>query len=1158
MILCIPFIGCEKSKNTLFYEMAPDYTGIDFKNVIIQNDSLNILQFEYMYNGAGVAIADFDLDGLQDIYFTGNMTSNRLYRNLGHFKFEDVTLSANVGSTGWSNGVAIVDINQDGYADIYVAKGGPRSATIKETSNLLFINNGLKEGRLSFTEEAEKWGLADTNYSVQAAFLDYDSDGDLDMYLLNNALVHYNRNTARAKDRSGTAPSMDKLYRNNGDNTFTEVSESSGIVFEGFGLGLQICDLNTDGWPDIYVSNDFLTEDLLYINQKDGTFKNQIGDYMQHLTFNGMGNDIADINNDGLMDVMVLDMLPPDSKRWKLTMVGNNFDQFHNSLSHGYLPQYIRNTLQLNNGNGTFSEIGQISGISATEWSWSPLLADFDQDGNKDIFISNGYRQDITNLDFMVYGNQELTMGTAEANRKKRIEKLNALPGIKMHNFMYRNNGNLEFKDISEEAGFSKPTYSNGAAYADLDNDGDLDLVINNIDDPAGLYKNQMENTNSNNYIKFQFEGQVPNRQGLGSEVEVYYQGHLQKQYFTPYRGYLSTMEQALHFGLGKAAKIDSIKVTWPDGKIQKIQNLKANQVVTLKYTDAHISDSEYQRSESHQLLGKVNDLGLNFIHKEDDFVDFKVQPLLPHMHSRNGPGLAVSDVNGDGLEDIFIGGALGQSASIMLQKPDGQFVPSLLDNANYEDMGALFFDADNDGDQDLYVVSGGSSKPAGDANYRDQLYQNDGKGNFTSVPGLPESYVSGSVVTAADYDKDGDFDLFVGGRVKPGEYPLPTPSLLLKNTSTPNNIKFVKDRQAVNNIFEGLGMVTSAVWTDFNNDTWQDLIVIGEFMPIRIFKNNQGILSEITEYTGLENTHGWWNSINLGDFDNDGDTDYILGNLGLNSRYNASAKEPLCIYAKDYDKNGQIDPVMCYYINGKNYVAHSRKDLIDQINAMRGRFRTYSDYANATFDESFTKEEIKNALVVKSETFANAYLENLGSGQFKLTQLPRSSQIAPIYGTLVYDYNGDNNLDVLAVGNFYSGEVFSGRYDASIGWLLIGDGKGNFRSENASETGFSVLGDAKGMARLATDNSEMSVIGINDGQIQTFAQTTKSILYRLKANEVSAEVKFKGGRRQKLEFPYGSGYLSQSSRTLRIPKEAVSVKITDLTGNQKEILSMP
>jgi len=965
LILSLPFIGCKKSNNTLFQEMTADYTGIDFVNKIVQNDSFNILQFEYMYNGAGVAISDFDLDGLQDIYFTGNMTSSRLYRNLGNFKFQDITKSAKVGSTDWCNGVSVVDINQDGYPDIYISKAGPRNATNKALTNLLYINNGVKDGSLSFTEEAKMWGLADTSYSVQAAFLDYDGDGDLDMYLLNNALVNYNRNTARPKNQLGSAPSMDKLFRNNGDKTFTEVSKAAGIVFEGFGLGVQVCDLNTDGWPDIYVSNDFLTEDILYINQKDGTFKNQIGDYMQHLTFNGMGNDIADLNNDGLMDVMVLDMLPPDNKRWKLTMVGNNYDQFQNTLDHGYLPQYIRNTLQFNNGNGTFSEIGQMTGVSATEWSWSPLLADFDQDGSKDIFITNGYGQDITNLDFMVYGSQELAMGTKEANQKKRLEKLNTLSGIKLHNFMFRNHGNLEFKDISVEAGFSKPTYSNGAAYADLDNDGDLDLVINNIDDPAGIYKNQMEINFSNNYIKFLFEGKLPNRQGLGSEVEVYCQDNFQKQYFTPYRGYLSTMEQALHFGLGKAAKIDSIKVTWPDGKIQKIKNLKANQVVTLKYTDAHIPNSEYNRSESHQLLDKVNDLGLNFIHKEDDFVDFKVQPLLPHMHSRNGPGLAVSDVNRDGLEDIFIGGALGQSASIMLQKPDGQFVPSLLDNENYEDMAPLFFDADNDGDQDLYVVSGGSSKPAGAPHYRDQLYQNDGKGNFKLVPGLPETYVSGSVVTAADYDKDGDLDLFVGGRVKPGEYPLPTPSLLLKNTSTPNNIKFVKDRQAVNNIFEGLGMVTSALWTDFNNDSWQDLIVVGEFMPIRIFKNDRGILSEITESTGLKNTHGWWNSINHGDFDNDGDTDYILGNLGLNSRFKASAKEPLCIYANDYDKNGQIDPVMCYYINGKNHVAHSRKDLIDQINAMRGRFRTYSDYANTTFDESFTKEEIKNGRLV-------------------------------------------------------------------------------------------------------------------------------------------------------------------------------------------------
>lgn len=1154
--LLMASISCGNPSHTPFKAHSPNNSGIGFSNTLNLDDSLSILDFEYMYNGAGVAIADFDQDGLQDIYFTGNMVSNRLYRNLGDFKFEDITESANVGTSSWSNGVAIVDIDQNGYPDIYVSRGGPRGTSDKDRGNLLFINGGVQDGRLSFSEEAEKWGLADQSYSIQAAFFDYDGDDDLDMYLLNNALVDYNRNTARPRDTTGDAPSVDKLYRNNGNGSFEDVSRSGGIRDEGFGLGIQICDMNTDGWPDVYVSNDFLTDDLLYINQQDGTFKNEIGNYMRHLTLNGMGNDIADINNDGNMEIMVLDMLPPDNKRHKLTMPGNTYDQFENKISYGYRPQYIRNTLQLNNGNGSFSDIGMMAGISATEWSWAPLLADFDQDGLSDIFITNGYRQDITNLDFIVYGDRELSMGTEKANRLKRLEKLKELPGIKLGNFMYRNEGNLQFTDISDKAGISEPTYSNGAAYADLDNDGDLDLVVNNIDDPAGLFENRTPNDATRAYLRFRFQGEYPNLQGLGSQITLYYQGQLQKKYFTPYRGYLSTMEQALHFGLGKVSEIDSAKIVWPDGTVQQLGKLKTDQEIVLKHADAKKPVVPTQSPTRKTVLKQVDSIGLDFKHSENDFVDYTVQPLLPHMHSRNGPGLAVADVNGDGLEDVLAGGALNQSASLMIQKPDGTFENTILPGENHEDMASLFFDADGDGDEDLYVVSGGSSKPGGDTSYQDRIYQNNGSGSFTAVSGLPDFAVSGSTVNAADYDKDGDLDLFVGGRVRPGEYPLSPESILLKNTGNTNVIRFERDRQAVNKIFSGLGMVTAALWTDFNDDSWQDLIVVGEFMALRFFQNNQGKLSEVTDQTGLQNTHGWWNSINSGDFDNDGDTDYILGNLGLNSRFKATAQEPLCIYAGDYDKNGKIDPVMCFYIDGKNYIAHSRNDLIDQISAVRGRFRTYSDYANATFDQSFTKEEIANAQVFKSETFASSYLENLGKGKFKISELPRMAQIAPIYGTLVGDYNEDHNLDVLAVGNFYSSEVFSGRYDASIGWLLAGDGQGNFESVDVSESGFSVFGDAKGMVRLPTSEKELTVIGINNDKLETFSRFVSNKSYPLKPKEVSALIEFEDGRSQKMEFPFGSGYLSQSSRTLLIPLDAISVKIMDTGGNQTEILS--
>jgi len=818
--LLLSLTSCTEGSLPLFSELSSNDTGIAFTNALVIGGEPSVLEFEYMYNGAGVAIADFDQDGLQDVYFTANMVSNKLYRNLGSFKFEDITESSKTNTSNWSNGVAITDINQDGYPDIYVCRGGPRSSSNQERANLLFINNGMKGEELAFKEEAAKWGLADEGYSVQANFFDYDGDGDLDMYLLSNALVDFNRNTSRPKDRTGKAPSADKLFRNNGDHTFTDVSKEANILIEGFGLGVESCDMNLDGWPDIYVSNDFLTDDFLYINQKDGTFKNEIADYMQHLTFNGMGNDIADINNDGLMDVVVLDMLPPDNKRWKLTMMGNNYDEFQNARDDGYQPQYIRNTLQLNNGNGSFSEIGQSLGIDATEWSWSALFADYDHDSRKDLFITNGYRQDITNLDFMVYGNNVLTMGTEEANRAKRLEALNKLPGIKLPNFLFKNSGNLQFKDISNESGFTKPTFSNGSAYADLDNDGDLDLVINNIDDPAGVFRNNIEIDSANTYLKFRFQGSAPNLEGIGSQVEIYYGEELQKQYFTPYRGYLSTVESALHFGLGKTTKLDSIRVTWPNGNQQLLKDIATNQEIVLEQKNA-IKAHKKEKKLPLQFFYEIDSIGLEFAHQEDEFVDYKIQPLLPHMHSKNGPGMAVADVN--------------------IDFPD----------ENHEDMGSLFFDADGDGDQDLYIVSGGSSHENGNSLYQDRLYQNNGSGNFSKIDAIPKLNISGSTVNGADYDKDGDIDLFVGGRVSPGEYPMPTASILLENESTSHNIRFKKDTQTISKTFDELGMVTSALWTDFNDDSWPDLIVVGEFMAIRFFENNSGQLKEVTENTG-------------------------------------------------------------------------------------------------------------------------------------------------------------------------------------------------------------------------------------------------------------------------------------------------------------------
>ncbi|HET6543126.1 MAG TPA: CRTAC1 family protein, partial [Chryseolinea sp.] len=649
VLIAFTLVECSNNSELLFEPVSPEFSGVTFANTLVYTDTLTVLDFEYLYNGAGVGIADINNDGLLDIYFSGNMTSGKLYLNKGNpsdaetgWKFEDITEQAGVTTSAWVNGVSMVDINQDGFKDIYLCVAGTRNTPKNKMNNLLFINNGNS----TFTESAASYGLQGTGYNIQSTFFDYDRDGDLDVYLLRNAFVEYSRNRARPKSVKGESSTTDQLYRNNGDQTFTDVSSEAGILIEGFGLGVQVCDINEDHWPDIYVSNDFITNDLLYINNQNGTFSNRARQYFKHETYNAMGNDVADINNDGLVDIVELDMLPEDNLRWKVTIMGNNYDEFENTLKFGYEPQYIRNTLQLNNGNGSFSEIGYLAGIEATDWSWSPLLADYDNDGLKDLFITNGYRQDITNLDFIKFSERTLRMGTEEGNKKERLAMLEKIPGIKVHNYIYKNRGDLTFSDQSKSWGLSAPGFSNGAAYADLDNDGDLDLVLNNIDAPATLYKNSINTftKKTSNYLKVDFQGAPLNREGLGTKVYLRYQGNLQYQYFTAVRGFLSSVEPGLHFGLGDTGSIDSLEVIWPDGRYQLLKDVKANQEIILRYSSAAPRSETKEKAEAVPLLFTevASQLGIDYTHQENEFVDFKVQPLLPHMHSKNGPGIAV------------------------------------------------------------------------------------------------------------------------------------------------------------------------------------------------------------------------------------------------------------------------------------------------------------------------------------------------------------------------------------------------------------------------------------------------------------------------------------------------------------------------------------
>jgi len=967
--------------------------------------------------------------------------------------------------------------------------------------------------------------------------------------------VNYNRNTARQKQVDGGAPSTDKLFRNNGNGTFTNVSKEAGITIEGFGLGVSVCDLNSDGWPDIYVSNDFLTNDLVWMNNGNGTFTNQAETMLRHTTYNAMGNDVADFNNDGKEDIVEVDMLPPDNKRWKLTMLGNTYEQFQQDLSFGYQPQYVRNTLQLNNGNGTFSEIGQLAGVSATEWSWAPLLADFDNDGLKDLFVTNGYRQDITNLDFIMYGKQALFVGTPEANRKERMAILKKYEGIKVPNYLFKNGGNLTFSNVATQWGLDDATYANGAAYGDLDNDGDLDLIVNNLDQPVSVYENESNKLLPDaKWLRLRFEGPSGNREGLGTKVYLWQGNSLQYQYFSPYRGYLSTVEPYVHFGLHNAP-VDSLKVVGPDGHMQLLKNISSNQLLTLIYNDAHVkNDLQLTPAIAPLFTPYNNETGIAYKHSEDEFVDFKLQPLLPHLESHEGPGLSSSDVNGDGLDDLLVGGGAGSHATLFLQQKNGKFKPTAsLDSNVADNMGVLFFDADGDGDQDLYVANGGMcEKKNGDPVYQHRFYLNDGKGNFTKAESaIPRINTSGSCVVAGDYDHDGDLDLFVGGRVSPGEYPLPPQSYILRNDSQGGVCHFTDVTKQLCPKLNNMGMVTSALWSDYDNDGWQDLVVVGEFMPITFIHNEGG--KTFSNPHSIEHSSGWWNSIVAGDFDHDGDIDYIAGNLGLNGPYKASPKEPVCIYAKDYDKNGRIDPIMCHYQNGEEYTVHSRDDINKQITPMRARFRDYTSYASVNFKESFRRDEIQDAYIVRCETFASAYMENKGKGVFSLHSLPIEAQFAPIYGMVCRDVNSDGNLDVICVGNSYATEVQTGRYDAQGSFVLLGNGARSFQVDRKS---LNCIGDNKAVVELrAADGRTLLFISSNSDSLHVFSfadNQQKSVA--VNSDETYAVIKQRNGKTYRQEFYFSNSYLSQSTRRFSISADVTSVTFYNVQGEKRTV----
>lgn len=1168
LLVALVTVGCAREPKTLFRLVSPQESGIDFVNLVEEKDSLNILTVQYMYHGGAVALGDFNNDSLTDVFFSGNMVHNRLYLNRGNLKFEDVTEKAGIAAADkWNSGVALADVNADGLLDIYVC--ATIKADAKDRANSLFINQGLDpSGIPTFKEEAHAYGVDDKGYSQNAAFFDYDKDGDLDLYVLTNLESDKIPSNYRPRILDGSALNNDRLYRNNGNKTFTDVTIEAGILIEGYGLGIAIADINEDGWPDIYIGNDYVSNDILYINNRDGTFRNEIKDRLKHQSLFSMGVDVADIDNDLHPDIITLDMLPENNLRRKtVSGAGATYFTYINNIEFGYEYQYMRNMLHVNNGNGKFREVGQMAGIHQTEWSWAPLFIDVDNDGNRDLLITNGFPKDVTDKDYV---NFKREVGAFNNHRSL----IDSIPILKVANYAFRNNGGLQFENVVNEWGFNIPSFSNGAAFGDLDNDGDLDYVVNNINDPAFLYENTLysnetstdnkeADAKTNNYLRIKLHGTGGNLAALGTQVTISSQGKEQNIDFSTYRGYLSTVEDVIHFGLGGESRVDSLSVVWPDFSRQTLKGINGNQTI-------HVYQKDAVSSSDRQLYGKdrngyfkevSNTLQIRYKHKEFDKVDYYRQRTLPHKFSQAGPALAVGDVNSDGREDFIVGGSAQFDAMVFVQQPNGQFSSSALPKGvdrHTEDEGLLLFDADSDGDLDLYAVSGSYEGEANEKRYEDRLYRNDGRGQFSfATDALPGTPASGSCVRAADFDDDGDLDVFVGGRVIAGAYPLAPESYLLRNDGG----KFVDVTASVAPSLRNAGMVTDALWTDFNTDGKIDLLVLGEFMPVTPFINNGGTLQALTT-SGLEEHVGWWNSLAAADFDGDGDTDYVAGNLGTNNYYHFSKETPLRVYAKDFDANGSTDAILsCYFLSEQGtkeeYPLHFWDELNGQSPKFRNQFSSYKQYGRAKMKDLLAPYDQSGMLVLTANYTYSAYIENKANGKFAISTLPDGVQVAPVNGMVVSDVNGDNRPDVLLVGNDYGNEVFSGRLDAFDGGVLLNDGKGGFNFKNAFDTHFEVTGDAKSLVRLRTsDENELIIATQNQDSIRAFVLSKERQLryFDPDVTDEWALIESGDGSKARVEFYFGSGYLSQSSRSISVPVNATKITVYDYKGNSRLI----
>ena len=1083
----------EERNQTLFTLLTPEESGVDFINYVENQKDFNIFKYRNFYNGGGVAIGDINNDGLPDIYLTGNMEPNKLYLNKGNLQFEDITEKAGVaGNKPWSTGVTMADINADGLLDIYVSNAGNLEGNNHD--NDLYINNG----DLTFTEKADEFNLAETGFSTHATFFDYDKDGDLDAYILNNSnipvssLGYAEQREVRAQDWEGVPHIFrgvgDMLLRND-DGKFIDVSEDAGIYGSliGFGLGVLVTDINNDLWPDIYVSNDFYERDYLYINQKDGTFSEEIKAYTQHLSLSAMGIDIADINNDGHNDIFITDMLPEPEERVKSVMEFEGYNVYNLKRSKDFYQQYIQNTLQLNNGNGTFSEVAYYSGIDATDWSWAGLMFDMDNDGLKDIFVTNGINHDLTDLDFVDFFANEIIQKMALTGKKESIDSIiNKMPIKPQPNFAFKNNGDITFDNANKSWGFELPTRSNGAAYGDLDNDGDLDLVINNVNTNTFIYRNNTDEQLNHNYLQLKLIGEGKNPFAIGTLVKFYFGSNIVNQELVPSRGFQSSIDYIMNIGLGNTAKIDSLRIIWPNDKTVLLKDVEANQRLELKQAEAtkeYVPPKNISKKTLFQELENSNLIA----HNENNYNDFDYEGLIYKKLSQEGPAMAVGDVNGDGNEDIFLGGAKGEPSMLYLHQGNGKFQlqPSRVfeQDQSFEDTAAAFLDADNDGDIDLMVGSGGN-EVGQDKTYRTRLYLNDGKGTFSSSnQNIPNTFKNVSVIEPKDYDNDGDIDVFIGSRSVVGVYGLNPNHLLLENRDG----TFVDATERRGYDLKDEGMVTNAIWADMDGDGKDDLVTVSEWDVPKIHKNSGRRVQRVN--TSLDSLYGWWNTVEAADLDKDGDLDLILGNHGENLHYQPKEGQPMKLWVNDFDNNGTIEQIVTIQENGKDYPIHQKKEVTAQLVSLKKENLRASDYAKRTIQELFPKEIIEQSIVKRSTLSASVIAINEGDGQFTIKKLPARAQFSCVCDINCTDINNDGNLDLVMAGNNFEFKPQFSRLDANYGNVLLGDGDLNFEWQNYDESGFFIRDEVKHLKTVKDKaGNQFMIAAINEGKPKIFA----------------------------------------------------------------------